>query len=50
MRLSNFVGFGILIMTITTTQVGFVIIHAINALKMLSRLTCRTNHIILPKQ
>ena len=47
MRFANFVRFSILIMAVTTTKMRFVVIHAVNALKMLSSLTCGTNHIIL---
>lgn len=38
--------FGILVMTITRAQILFVIIKTVNALKMLSFFTCRTNQFL----
>ena len=50
MGFADRVGFGIFIMTVTTAQVGFVIIHTVNTFKMLSCLTCGTNHLTMDKQ
>ena len=40
------VGFGVLIMTVTTAQVCFVIVFTINTLKMKSFFTSSTNHTV----
>ena len=49
MSFANFMRFCILIMAITTTKMGLVIIHAINTFKMFPCLTCSTYHLSLSK-
>ena len=46
MSFSNLMRLSIFIMTVTTAQMGLMVIHTINAFKMFSCLTGCTNHLI----